>query len=662
MAPVITPAKSFINIRSGMKSVISGLGSLTTKTVRLNSILLRKTKVKRESIAKNYILSQRREESARRRDREDIIESSSIGGVFKRQAKAIASSTKGFLGRIMDFLGTLLVGWLMYNLPSIITMAQELIGRMQRLYTIATGFLNSTANMFKGFGNVLGAIGKNILTFDFTDSHNRVKNATNDLGNTFDDMQSQFDDAFKLLTTSLGEGIATGKNAQPFGTQYPNQSFQEQPSASPSGTSGTSGGGNKASAGTKEQKAMLDTISYAEGKTGYSTWFGFQRHGPEDLTNLTVKEVHDLQGTFLSSGKGNFSGGRSAAVGRYQFVPLLEHTKRFGRNPSTQKFTPQFQDELANFLAKNRGVTQELLAKEGMSDNVIQKLSPEWASFPGNTYGQPTKRKSDLKNVYAQSLRATPIQTQPTPRTPTPAQTSPTLTAQAPTSINSNKNISVGSKIGSTIKTDFFGSMNKRSRPHGGIDLGCDVGTYISCKYPCKVVEAKFEGGYGYYTDIIIPSLNVRLRFAHLSKQLIKGGDVPAGKPFAQSGNTGRSTGPHIHMEATRNMGGTAYGGELNPDPYTDALIFSKNAPQGFIAPPTPTPAQIASTGTQQRRQTPQNLAQNKPGPTVVVLEEDPPPAPQSQVSAGGGGIIPIIINPLNSFITQKLLLDLAYT
>jgi hypothetical protein len=37
---------------------------------------------------------------------------------------------------------------------------------------------------FKGFGNVLGAIGKNILTFDFTDSNKRVKNAMSDLGST----------------------------------------------------------------------------------------------------------------------------------------------------------------------------------------------------------------------------------------------------------------------------------------------------------------------------------------------------------------------------------------------------------------------------------------------------------------------------------------------
>ena len=216
MAVAVKPSQSLINIRSGIKSVRSSFSGIKKKTGALNNILLKKTKVKRESIARNYILSQRRQEAERRKNREDLIEASSIGGVIKRQGKAVASSTKGFLGRIMDFLGTLLVGWLAYNLPSIITMAQELIARMQRLSTIVSGFFSKTISIFRGFGNVLGAVGSNILSFDFTDSNNKVKNAMSDLGSTFDDMQSQFDEGFKLLTTSLGEGVASGKDAAPF--------------------------------------------------------------------------------------------------------------------------------------------------------------------------------------------------------------------------------------------------------------------------------------------------------------------------------------------------------------------------------------------------------------------------------------------------------------
>ena len=235
MAVSVKPSKSLLNIRSGIKSIKDSFSGLKKNAGNLNDVMLKKTKVKRESIARNYILSQRRQENERRKNKEDLLEATTIGGAFKRQAKAVASSTKGFLGRIMDFLGTLLVGWLLTNLPSIITMAQELIARIQRLYTIVTGFLSNTVNLFRGFGNLLGAVSKNILTFDFTDSKGRVDGALKDLGGTFEDMQSQFDEGFKLLTTSLGEGVVSGEDAQPFGTQYENESMQQQPSG---------GGGN----------------------------------------------------------------------------------------------------------------------------------------------------------------------------------------------------------------------------------------------------------------------------------------------------------------------------------------------------------------------------------------------------------------------------------
>jgi hypothetical protein len=628
MAVAVKPSQSLINIRSGIKSVRSSFSGLKKKTGKLNNILLRKTKVKRESIARNYILSQRRQEAEKRKNREDLIEALSIGGVIKRQAKAVASSTKGFLGRIMDFLGTLLVGWLLYNLPSIITMAQELIARMQRLSTIVSGFFSKTISIFRGFGNLLGAIGSNILTFDFTDSNNKVKNAMSDLGSNFEDMQSQFDEGFRLLTTSLGEGIVSGQDADPFGTKLPNQSMQE-----PSGPSGTPG-----SSGQLQpiHKQALDIISKPESGGDYNAMNrgrsadslgGSKKWIGKNLTDMTIGEVKTLQRQNNPV--------RLHAAGRYQIVPgSLPTAQSAARLKDSDMFDNNNQDLLAIGLLKTQG--------------------------PGAWSKYSRYSKEEISLMY--KAKDTPLGKS---QAPTPAQTTST---PAPTAINPNKKIALNAKVGATIKTDYFGSMGSgRTVPHGGIDLGCNVGTYISCKYPCRVVEASSQGGYGYYTDIIIPSLNIRLRFAHLSKQLIKSGEVPAGKPFAQSGNSGaRITGPHIHMEATKNMNGTAYGGDFNPDPYVDAMIFSAKPPAGFAAPSTPstpTPAQIASQGTQQRQQVSQQLKQQKNGPTIVVIEEDPPA--QQQVSAGGGGgggMIPIIINPLNSFITKKLLLDLAYT
>ena len=376
-----------------------------------------------------------------------------------------------------------------------------------------------------------------------------------------------------------------------------------------------------------------------------------RQHGGKSLTDMTISEIMSLQAK--RSGMSNqewIRQGRLHAVGRYQFIggTLPGVVSRSGI-PTNAKFTPEVQDLLALQYLKEAGIGAWI----GPSDKATR----------GERQIIEAARKEPINYKPSISSGQQPNPIPPPPAPPSaaprpPAQTSGTF------QLNPQKRIALESKVQDTIKSDYYKS---RGGSHLGIDLACPVGTYIACRLPCKVMEARYESGYGYYTDIIIPSLNIRLRFAHLSSQLIKSGDVPAGKPFARSGNSGaKTTGPHIHMDATRNMGGTAYGGDLNPDPYVDAMIFSKTPPQGFVAPSTPstpTPAQITSSGTQQRRQASQQLAQQQAGPSIIIIEEEPP-AQQPQGSIGGGGamMIPLIINPLNSFITKKLLLDLAYT
>jgi murein DD-endopeptidase MepM/ murein hydrolase activator NlpD len=604
MAPVITPIKSFTNINISMRSLRSGLGGIKTKTVKLNNILLKRTKVKRESIARNYILSQRRQEAERRKNREDLIEASSIGGVFKRQAKAIASSTKGFLGRIMDFLGTLLIGWLMYNLPSIITMAQELIARMQRLSTIVTGFFNRTINIFRGFGNLLGAVGKNILTFDFTDSNKRVENAMKDLNSNFDDMQSQFDEGFRLLTTSLGEGIVSGQNAAPFGTQYLNQSMQE-----PSGPSGSPG-----SSGQLQpiHKQALDIISGPESGGNYNAMNngnsgdrpgGSKKWLGKNLTDMTIGEVKQHQNV-----KGDLW-----AAGRYQIIPVSLPTAQSAAGlKDGDMFDKNNQDLLGIGLLKVQG--------------------------PGAWSKYSKYSKEEISIMY--KAKDTPLG-----RSQTPAQTSSAPTAR--TAVVDQFKGKPGGAAG--IITSERGWRN--GRMHHGIDIApAGRGYFVALKLSGTVDYIGFDsGGYGNFVDI--KSENTIYRFAHLAKVFVKRGQPYNGQTIGEIGTTGGSTGIHLHFEVR--PGGK---NSIDPRPYLGLLSIGKGT-QAITGAPL-TLAQIKSPTTT----TPQQLSQQRNGPTIVVIEEDPPAQQQVSAGGGGGGMIPIIINPLNSFITKKLLLDLAYT
>lgn len=86
-------------------------------------------------------------------------------------------------------------------------------------------------------------------------------------------------------------------------------------------------------------------------------------------------------------------------------------------------------------------------------------------------------------------------------------------------------------------------------RWHKGLDYACPVGTSIMASSGGVVSAAGWSSGYGYCVRIKHPD-GRETRYAHLSKILVHAGQqVKQGEKIALSGNTGRSTGPHVHFE-----------------------------------------------------------------------------------------------------------------
>lgn len=95
----------------------------------------------------------------------------------------------------------------------------------------------------------------------------------------------------------------------------------------------------------------------------------------------------------------------------------------------------------------------------------------------------------------------------------------------------------------------FFGGLAM----HAGIDFRSPVGGEIHATGAGKVVTAGPSGGYGNMVEID-HGLGFSTRFGHMSKIVVKVGDeINPGDVIGYSGNTGRSTGPHIHYEVRRN-------------------------------------------------------------------------------------------------------------
>jgi murein DD-endopeptidase MepM/ murein hydrolase activator NlpD len=84
---------------------------------------------------------------------------------------------------------------------------------------------------------------------------------------------------------------------------------------------------------------------------------------------------------------------------------------------------------------------------------------------------------------------------------------------------------------------------------HEGLDISVRTGTRIVA--PADGVVSSIGKTYGFGTILTINhGYNLRTRYAHLSKVLVKKGQsVKRGEKIALVGSTGRSTGPHLHYE-----------------------------------------------------------------------------------------------------------------
>lgn len=112
----------------------------------------------------------------------------------------------------------------------------------------------------------------------------------------------------------------------------------------------------------------------------------------------------------------------------------------------------------------------------------------------------------------------------------------------------------------SGVVTSRFGA--RWGRTHTGIDVGAPTGTPIKAAAGGTVIFSGWKGTLGKLV-VVSHGNGVQTYYAHCSSLLVSSGQtVSAGQLIAKMGNTGRSTGPHLHFEIRLN------GYAINPQSY----------------------------------------------------------------------------------------------
>lgn len=116
--------------------------------------------------------------------------------------------------------------------------------------------------------------------------------------------------------------------------------------------------------------------------------------------------------------------------------------------------------------------------------------------------------------------------------------------------------------VSGVITSRFGAASSRRVSKHTGLDIGASTGTRIKACASGTVTFSGYKGSYGYMV-VVNHGNGVETYYGHCSKLYVSAGQqVNQGDVIAAVGNTGNSTGPHLHLEIRVN--GVAY----NPQNY----------------------------------------------------------------------------------------------
>ena len=252
-----------------------------------------------------------------------------------------------------------------------------------------------------------------------------------------------------------------------------------------------------------------------------------------------------------------------------------------------------FKEVGAMMLGITKGFLTTLPTPSTESDKLLQEASVLSGLFPGGEVPKifsGKKIKDKLAGLATKAITVTnPIAGLITNilTRPVNAQTN-VLEGNTMITNTSSSNTSIAgdrTMVSNFNITDYYGSTENRTRPHGGVDVGTPVGTPVGFAEGGEIIAAGRYGGYGNMMDVWLPNTGIQMRIAHLSSFVKKSGEFLAGEVLAKTGGAkgdpgaGNSTGPHLHFEFDNIKDSTRYGGAGDPLPYAPLIKLGNFEP-----------------------------------------------------------------------------------
>ncbi len=287
-----------------------------------------------------------------------------------------------------------------------------------------------------------------------------------------------------------------------------------------------------------------ESVGYSKDKSKLQTRINkYMEKGEENNSNIAFVQVNNLPEYKMCLLKRNivtnddeiFERIKQSGVVYYKYYAIIEGEEE-------KAYVSEFSqaEEIVNKL------------REKESNNIDQISILEM-------YGTELKDFAEVEATVASLYQQKVVIEQPEPKKVVTGKVNTSLNIsyqKVPLTLNLIKPIS-------GIITSRFGARSSiRVSNHTGLDIGASIGTPIKAAASGTVTFAGYKGSYGYMV-VIAHNNEIETYYGHCSKLYVSAGQkVNQGDVIAAVGNTGNSTGPHLHLEIRVN--GVAY----NPQNY----------------------------------------------------------------------------------------------
>jgi len=396
--------KSSISIKSigdSIQKFSEGLRSArknadeTIKTSRQKNIF------KSKLIRNDNLFFRKRQENIKRKDREDELEASSTQGVPKTQGSILAKSTRGFLGRMLDFIGILLIGWAIQNLPKIISGINGLIKRISSVTGILSLFVDGIKFVLGGIGTLLQNAISSLLRFDFLTQKKEVESGLESANTGLAQARNELNTAASDFQQPESYGLPN-----PPGFDLDNkQESQSKDDAKGDLSMGDSLEGQESSELTQVKKEFSDKIDESQ-----------EEEEGEEVVQGEAEDVEGVRGdleSFLTeseSGGGEGGGSSESPSGGADVADPTDELKK------KQKEALSYPKRNTG---RNRNRSSSFLGTPDSVDNISQSVTPESSTMLASvgTYdpdfegGQDGSRKVNLSSLVNPSKKEVNIKT-----------------------------------------------------------------------------------------------------------------------------------------------------------------------------------------------------------------------------------------------------------